>query len=424
MMEIVKIEKLVFGGQALGRLHGGAIFIWNALPGEEVEIEIVKKKKNYFEALAKNIIKPSPYRIEPKEDHFLSCSPWQILDFKRENFWKKMIASETYKKIGKLSADIKLDIVSDDKKQYGYRNKIEYSFAENNKQISLAFFQRGKKFRYPIFDCQLSKPEINQTAHYILDWINKNKIPMRSLKSLIIRSNELGETIAALFIKDVLNFESYPKLDEKFLGFHLFYSTHKSPASVITDTIYASGRDYLVDKLNNVKLKFGLLSFFQINIPIFKKALDDILKFLGEEKFIVDYYSGVGSISLPLAHKFKSAALVDNNEEAIGYANGNIKQNKINNCKAKLAPAEKLVDLIDSDKIIILDPPRAGLHKNVIKKILKEKPLRIIYLSCNISTQARDMAFLSEYYKINFLKLYNFFPRTPHIEALCVLDKK
>ncbi|MFZ2189463.1 MAG: methyltransferase, partial [Candidatus Magasanikiibacteriota bacterium] len=150
----------------------------------------------------------------------------------------------------------------------------------------------------------------------------------------------------------------------------------------------------------------------------------DIGKFLDKAKSVVDFYSGVGAIALPLHDKYKSAVLVESNEEAVEYAKENIILNKINNCEAQLSPAEKIVDLITKDKIIIFDPPRAGLHEDVVKQVLATLPERIIYLSCNLSTQARDIKLLSEKYQVKFLKLYNFFPRTPHVEGLCVLELK
>lgn len=420
----IKIEKLVFGGQGLGKFEGKTAFVWNALPGEEVEADLIKKRKNIIEAIAVNILKPSPERIKNREDHFLACSPWQILDFQKENYWKEEIAKETYIKFAGLEHNLKLEIISGDE-QYGYRNKMEYSFTLNkNNAISLAFFIRGKHKLAAIENCELATPEINKTAQKILDWINDNQIEIRSLKSLIIRSNRKGETIASLFIKDVLTFKKYPELDNELIGFILYFSIPQSPASVPTQILYSIGQTYLTEEINKVQLKYGALSFFQVNIPIFESALKDIEQFLDKKRDVVDFYSGSGAISLPLHKKFKSAILVDNNEESINLAKENIKLNKIKNCQAEFSPAERIVDLIEKNKIIIFDPPRVGLHYKVIDKVLGVQPRRVIYLSCNLATQARDIKLLSREYVVKFLKLYNFFPRTPHIEGLCVLDKK
>ena len=180
---IVKIEKLVFGGQALARLKTGqTVFIWNALPGETVEIEIITKKRNYLEATAKKIIIPSKDRIEPQTSHYLSTSAWEIITPKKEKQYKIEIAQETYKKIG-LFETPNLTIESLDK-NFEYRNKIEYSFCDKNfiyktrkqkelekntankitkEDISLAFYERGGKDRIPVTNCKLATKEINKT---------------------------------------------------------------------------------------------------------------------------------------------------------------------------------------------------------------------------------------------------------------------
>ncbi|PIR76248.1 MAG: hypothetical protein COU32_03185 [Candidatus Magasanikbacteria bacterium CG10_big_fil_rev_8_21_14_0_10_42_10] len=448
----VTIEKLVFGGQGLTRLgdvgnprfNGKTVFVWNALPQEMLEIEIIKNKKTYLEAVAVTIIKPSPERTTPKETYFLSTSPWQILSPERENYWKKAIAAETYSKIGDLILSANsLDIASDGV-DYGYRNKMEFTFTSpylalrttthgkdhlalppppNTEPISLAFFERGGKTRFAVTSSALSMPHITNTSQYILKWINEQQIPIRSLKSLIVRGTSDGKTIAALFIKDKLTFDTYPTLHENMVGFQLYYSTHKSPAAVPTELLYTIGQDELQQNILGTPLTFGALSFFQINPPLFEMALKDMAAFLDPKKPLIDFYAGVGAISLPLAMNREKTILVESNEEATYYAQKNIDLNKIPNAVVHCMPAEKMVDAITAERQIILDPPRAGLHVSVIQRLLAVKPERIIYLSCNLSTQARDMKMLSEHYKPIFFKLYNFFPRTPHIEGLVVLEK-
>lgn len=423
--ETLRIEKLVFGGQGLARnAKGQVVFVWNALPGELVEIQYIKRKKDHLQAIATDILEPSPDRVEPKDDHYLSSSPWQMMSESAERTWKKAMAIEAYNKIGELilSADqVDLCEVGD---AYGYRNKMEFSFAPNeNDEMCLAFFRRGKNLRVPIQDAHLAHPAIMTTANEILAWIRKHNIPHRSLKSLIVRSTQAGDSLAALFIKDRLPFDDYPELSDSLKGFHLYYSTHKSPASVVTDTLYTAGQDYLEESILGTTLRFGLLSFFQINPPIFEEALKDIAAFLDPKAPLLDFYAGVGAIGLPLAGARGETVLVESNQQAIDYANVNIQENNIQGATAHCLPAEKILEVINGNKQIVVDPPRAGLHKDVVSTLLKAAPEKIIYLSCNISTQARDMRMLSSRYKPIFIKLYNFFPRTPHVEGLVVLEK-
>ena len=156
---------------------------------------------------------------------------------------------------------------------------------------------------------------------------------------------------------------------------------------------------------------------------MFAKALKDIAAFTDVKTELIDYYSGVGAISLPISKNRARCTLVDNNQQAIEFAKHNIKANNLQNCEAICTPSENMTKLIARDKLIILDPPRAGLDDKITSRLLISTPPRIIYLSCDLSTQARDIGRLSEKYQVSFLKLYNFFPRTPHIEGLCVLDR-
>jgi 23S rRNA (uracil1939-C5)-methyltransferase len=426
------------------RLNNKPVFVWNALPGEEVVIEIIKNKKTYLDATAVQILKPSPERISPREGSFLSTSAWQILSPERENYWKRAIAAETYSKIGDMiispdGLDIGYDGVD-----WGYRNKVEFTFcspyffernaltieerktmrpAPADDPISLAFFERGGRSRFAVDRSALSADSLNDTAEHILSWINSIHIPIRSLKSLIVRTNTAGQTIGALFLKDKLNCASYPELTDSFVGFQLYYSTHKSPTSVPTALLYSVGQDYLVQDILGTQMKFGALSFFQINPPVFELAVKDIAMFLDAKKPVVDFYAGVGAISLPLAMNRTETLLVESNDEAVAYATENIARNNINHAQATCEMTEDMLGEITRERQIILDPPRAGLHETVIKRLLEVRPERIIYLSCNISTQARDMKMLSEVYRPIFMKLYNFFPRTPHIEGLVVLER-
>lgn len=416
------IEKLVFGGQGLAHAPTGqVVFVWNALPEEIAEVEIIKRQKTHWEGIARTIISPSPERCAPLEEHYLICSPWQIMPPTIEHAWKMEMARETYHKIGNF---VCLPDIAADEHEYGYRNKMEYSFTMHEGKISFAFFERGAHTYHALKNCSLADPIINRVAEPVLDWINNHKIPMRSLRSLIIRSNSQGKAIAALFIKDELSFSDFPSLSKELVGFQLYYSFYKTPAAVPTKLLYSTGDTALQTTLNKVSLAFGLLSFFQIHVPVFEETLKDMKNFLDPHSEIVDFYGGVGSIGLPLHRFMRGGVIVDNNAEAIAYAEKNIQANNISNFRAECRAAEEMTELIMSDKIIILDPPRAGLHHDVTQKLIKELPKTILYLSCNLSTQARDISALLPYYNIIFSRLYNFFPRTPHVEGLIVLRRK
>lgn len=421
-MDKVKIEKLVFGGQGMGRIENKVAFIWGAIPGEEVEFQVIRKKKNFIEGIAKNILTPSPCRTEPKDDHYLSCSPWQSISYEEENKWKVEIAAETYAKFAGFR-DLNLQIGAPEK-AYEYRNKLEYNFTKNRLgQVSLAFHFRGTHNLRPIDFCALGDEAVKKASEEIISEIRKGGVPLSALKSLIVRSDSKGNSAAALFVTDREYLKKYyiPN-PNNVKGFQIYYSNPLSPASVPTELLLTNGETELETEINGVRLRFGLLSFFQINPPIFEEALKDIKLHLGNER-IIDYYSGVGAISLPLHNSFSEAVLIEENAEAIDFAVENIALNGFTNVAVKNALAEDTDIEINKKDVVILDPPRTGLHKDMVNQLLKKEPKKIIYLSCGLDTHARDIQMLSTKYKPVFWKLYNFFPRTPHIEGLCVLER-
>lgn len=416
-----EIEKLVFGGYGLGRYQEKIVFVYNALPGERVQAWVNKDKKHHAEAIATHILASSPHRIAPLEAHFLSCSPWQIMDYDQENAWKNTIAQEVFRTFAHLDfADL---VLVNEPARMHYRNKMEFSFWEEDGEISLAFFKRGQKRKQPIPQCTLAHENINAVALWIVEALNRHCVSRFALKTVILRSNLLGEVMAALFVKE----EAFPPLEEISLneqlkGFSIHYSNPQSPASVSTKILHQRGVSFLQETILKKSFHYGMMSFFQIHVTLFEKVLERIKGFVAGEE-IVDYYCGVGAIGIALAEAVKNAVMVDISEESIHFARQNIKNNDLPHFSAHCSKAESLLEHIVPHKTIILDPPRSGLHPKLLKGLCEKRPKRIVYLSCNISTCARDLQELQRHYRIIFKEAYNFFPATPHIEFLCVLDR-
>ena len=205
------------------------------------------------------------------------------------------------------------------------------------------------------------------------------------------------------------------------IGFELIFSNPLSPASVINKKLQEWGTTHLTDTIFDTQFIYTIDGFFQINIPVYTQALTDMKKWVKKGKPLVDMYSGVGTIGLTIGSD--DVTLIEINENAVAEARQNIQNLKTKkSVRLLLASSENALDYINSNSTIIVDPPRAGLHKDVVEKLLAESPERIIYLSCNPVTQARDVAILSEKYGILYHRGYNFFPRTPHIEHLVILE--
>jgi 23S rRNA (uracil1939-C5)-methyltransferase len=423
----VNLDKIVGGGQTIGTLDDGCkIFVWGGLPGETVKVQITKKKSKMAEGIVAEVTKPSAERIEPlDQDSYLSTSPWQIMEFDSEQRFKSALIEEAFE----LHDIVLPDIISvySDEKQYGYRNKIEFSWWWDNtaKQLDLAFFKRATHTKTPVDGSSLAMPAINKAAISIRNFLRDKNTSAYSLKTLLIRCDQSGNVVAQLYVKDenfaLLTPEEISTLGLQ--GFEIIFSNPKSPASVITKRLQEWGITSLNDKILDVDFNYAVEGFFQINLPIYEQALNDMKKWVTPDKPTVDLYSGVGTIGLTIGGT--DVTMVEINEHAFQEMERNIMSLKRREAvKAILAPTESALEHITQDSTIIVDPPRAGLHEYVINKLLETKPARIIYLSCNPVTQARDVALLSEKYGIKWHMGYNFFPRTPHIEHLVVLDLK
>lgn len=424
-IETVKLEKIVGGGQTVGSLtNGQRVFVWGGLPGETVKIQITKRKAKMSEGLVTEVIKTSDNRVEPKDlTSFLSTSPWQIMNNDSERSSKISLINEAFE-LAKIKLPQKIQFFEDNNPYY-YRNKVEFSWwwDKNRDTLDLAFFKRGSHNKTPVDGTGLAKNCLNIAGKRIRDLLRAKKVSGRDLKTLLLRCDQQDNVVAQLYIKtpDFLNLteKELKKLDIQ--GFEVIYSDSKSPASVITKRLQAWGNIILTDDILGTSFSYTAESFFQINLPVYEQALQDMKKWVDHKRPTIDLYSGVGTIGLTIGSR--PTILIESNEHAATEMKKNIKTLKQKEIRAILSPSEKVLEYIDNDSNIIVDPPRAGLHNNVVQKILQTTPPHIIYLSCNPVTQARDVAKLLEKYQIKWQCGYNFFPRTPHVENLIILDK-
>jgi 23S rRNA (uracil1939-C5)-methyltransferase len=425
--ETVYLDKVVGGGQTLGQFQDGKkVFVWGGVPGEKVTVRLTKSKSKFAEGIVTEVHEPSPQRIEARDpESYLSTSPWQIYSFEAEQHYKAALIEEAFE-----LHDIVLPdpiTIKTDSKQYEYRNKVEFSFWWNSErnQLDLAFFRRGGHSKVAVDGTSLAMPAITEAAQKILELLRAHKIEGRNLKTLLIRTSQDGRVSAQLYIKDKDAAKKLPEADLKALklaGIELIYSDHRSPASVITEKILSVGDSTLTDTILDIPFYYATESFFQVNIPLYAMALTDMRKFIPTNKPVIDMYSGVGSIGLTIGGG--SPTLVEVNDAAVQEMRRNTKQLG-RHATIVHASSETALEHISSDATIIVDPPRAGLHEKVVLELIEKAPQRIIYLSCNPVTQARDIAYLAAgNYGIRAHIGYNFFPRTPHIEHLVILDKK
>ena len=420
----LEFKKIVGDGKALGRSEGKVVFCYGVLPEETARVLITFEKKNFAEAELLEILKPSPRRIAPREDHYISCSPWQVMDYEFQCETKKGLIEDLLYQTTKET--IKLDKFYTAKDTFGYRTKIEYSFTGEPGALSFAFHKRGnyrEKFLLPE-GCALMSPGTNAVAVKILAVINELKLSTADLKTLIIReAKKPGSRVAALYMKR----QDIELPEMKFEGLDGFLAVYSNPVSSISQVdgvVKAWGNDFVTEELAGSKFSYGFDCFFQNNMELFEEALKEIRAASFKCGKLVDLYAGVGVIGLTLRDLADKVYAVESSENSSKYAALNASQNKAPHYEIVCSMSEKAKgDIFEGTDIIVLDPPRAGLHNNVIKRIMEILPKRIIYLSCNPITQGRDAAFFLEKYKIIRSAGFDFYPNTPHSETLLVFER-
>ena len=414
------VEKFVPGGEALASFadrllpdgsenpyYGKKVFLWNALPGEKVKkFQVLKEKSSYLEAVALEIDSPSLRRVAPKDACFLSTSPWQILDWDYELEQKRELIKESLSQAHlELPDGVEVEPVKTDGTEWSYRNKMEYSLYWDNaeEKIFLAFHNRGSHAKIPLkpssspsdassgnpASSSLERKEIAEKAFKIVEELNSAHASARDFQSLLLRSSQSGVVSGGLF-ENKKPHPTFENLSDTLLGHEYSYSPN---------------------------------GFFQINLPVYELALKEIKKAVDASPNlkVLDLYAGVGTIGLSVAPS-RDLTLVECNKDAFRELKNNAKDwQGINPVFTK---SEDALDYIAPDEIVILDPPRAGCDKKLIDRLLEACPKKIIYLSCNPSTQARDVALLTieGRYKISRILPFNFFPKTPHIENLIILE--
>ncbi len=283
------LDRIIGGGQTIGTLGGDSsmagkkCLVWGGLPGETVQVQITKKKSNFVEGVVTEVLASSAERIAPQDpESYLSTSPWQIMNFDAELHYKAALIEEAFE-LHDIVLPQPIGVWSDGV-EYGYRNKIEYSFwyDPDADKLDLAFFRRGTHGRIPVTHTSLASDAINSTAQTILASINQLKIDGRTLKTLLIRSSRAGDVAWQLYVKDqdFGTAELVATLGDLANRGEIIYSNPKSPASVITERLYGGSDIVLEDTILDVPFRYATEGFFQINLPVYEQALRDMQQWL------------------------------------------------------------------------------------------------------------------------------------------------
>jgi 23S rRNA (uracil1939-C5)-methyltransferase len=451
----VEITDLAFGGRGLTRLEGLTVFVDQAVPGDCAGICITKKKKNYAEASLVRLIKPSVDRITPPCEYSGFCGGcrWQFLRYDRQLAYKRQHVADCLEHIGIIKkTPVHPTIPSH--RVFGYRNKMEFSFSDRrwlrpdemvrddiDTHFALGLHVPGTF--YKVIDtrsCLLQPDTGNQILDDVRSFVKSSPRPVYGLRShvgfwrfLMLRHSVAfdhwminlitaeSDPCSLQALSDLL-MEKYPKIASIINNV-----TSRRAAVAIGDfEQILAGDSFILDKIGAYEFEISANSFFQTNTAGAQRLYETIKKYAGlsgSEK-VLDLYSGTGTIPMVLSDSAQEIIGVEISESAVADAEKNCRRNKILNCRFVRGDIRRVLpDMMNRPDVLIIDPPRAGIHKEVAEQILDMAPDRIVYVSCNPATLARDLGMMVENYRVAEVQPVDMFPLTYHVEAVARLEK-
>lgn len=460
ILENVKIEAVAAEGKSLAHVDGTVVFVEFAVPGDIVNVKVTKKKKNYMEGFILEIVKPSEDRLQPFCEHFGICGGcrWQPLPYdmqlkaKQQQVWDQLV------RIGHLEIPDISPILPSDKTKY-YRNKLEFTFSNkrwiyNNEdpdsltdeeRLGLGFHV-GKFFDkvLDIKHCSLQPEPSNEIRLFIREYAVTHNLEFYNirentgfLRNIIVRNNQVGDVMLTVCFAYDDQDKIVPMLDAIAAEFPQIKSLHYVINEKLNDSIsdldciLYKGEDAIWETMGKLKFKIGPKSFYQTNSEQAYKLYSVAKEFaaLTGNEVVYDLYTGTGTIAQFISDKASKVIGIEYVKEAIEDARINAEANGISNCTFFDGDMKDILtaDFIKEHgkpEVMIIDPPRAGMHPDVVKVIIEAAPERIVYVSCNPASQARDLAMMSPMYEITAVQPVDMFPHTMHVENVCALKLK
>ncbi len=438
---------------------GRVIFLTNAVPGDVVDIQTTKKRKAYFEGVATHFHQLSPKRVKAKCLHFGTCGgcKWQDMGYEHQLFYKQKEVENNLRRIGHLELPATSPILGS-KKQYYYRNKMEFSFS-SNRWMTLEEIKSKEEikdrealgFHIPgmwdkildLKECHLQPDPSNAIRLEIKDFALKNRLTFFNprdqyglLRTLMVRTASTGEIMVLLqfFEEDPAKREllmnhikiAFPEITS------LLYVVNRKQNDTLYDqeVICYAGRDHIFEEMEGLRFKINAKSFYQTNSEQaheLYKITRDFAGLTGKE-LVYDLYTGTGTIAQFIAKKAKRVIGIESVPDAIEAAKENAVGNGLDNVAFFVGDMRHLFNAQfiaenGAPDVLITDPPRDGMHKDVVEQILEIAPSKVVYVSCNSATQARDLALMKEKYKITKVQPVDMFPQTHHVENVVLLEK-
>ncbi|MEK7145856.1 MAG: 23S rRNA (uracil(1939)-C(5))-methyltransferase RlmD, partial [Patescibacteria group bacterium] len=444
----VRIERLVFGGRGIGDFEGRKVFVDHTVPGDEVKVRLTRIKPNYAEAKLVEVVKPSEDRVKPRCKHFDTCGgcSWQFLPYEKQCEVKEQQVRDALERIGRLNSTLVEPLIPCEEPWF-YRNKMELSFgADENGKAMLGFYPPGYHFEvFDLEECFLESEEMPGLVKDIRDFAHEFDIkPFNKethegvLRNLVIREGKNSGERMLILLTQGSNFDRLKEFKKRFekdprITSLYWTAVHQVPGKrTFQEAEHLAGKETVKEILhleNGSSLEFEILpeAFFQTNTKqtevLYSKVLE--LAELSGDETVLDLYSGTGTIGLFCAHKAGKVIGIEINEDAVESAIRNAQRNRIENVNFILGKVEdELPPLKGKTDLIIVDPPRSGLGPEVTEVVASFEAKKIVYVSCNPSTLARDLQqFAALGYACRRVIPIDLFPQTSHVECVCVLEK-
>ncbi|MDY2943484.1 MAG: 23S rRNA (uracil(1939)-C(5))-methyltransferase RlmD [Paludibacteraceae bacterium] len=461
LLKDIEITGIAAEGKALTRVDDMVVFVPYCVPGDVVDLQVTKKKHSFMEARVERIVKPSVERCEAVCKHYGVCGgcKWQILPYPAQLRYKQQQVTDNLTRIGKVALP-EISPILGSKNIYAYRNKLEFTFADRKwlswDEIHAAGGLENIDNTYglgfhitncfdkvlDIEECHLMPDINNRIRNGIRQFAREHAMTFYNehthqgqLRTLILRANHKGEIMLILSFGEALDDNGFTLLEWLHREFPEIVSLQYVVNTKFNDTIgdldvqVFFGADHIMEEMEGLQFKVGPKSFYQTNTEqayeLYKVARN-FAELTGEER-VFDLYTGTGTIANFVAKQAKQVIGIEYVPEAIEDAKVNAKLNNLSNT---LFFAGDMKDILNEDfiaqygrpDVIITDPPRAGMHEDVVKTILFAEPKRIVYVSCNPATQARDLALLDEKYQVTKVQPVDMFPHTQHVENVVQLQ--
>ncbi|MDD6497626.1 MAG: 23S rRNA (uracil(1939)-C(5))-methyltransferase RlmD [Solobacterium sp.] len=431
----LEIKKMGINGEGIGYDHGVPVFIPGALMHETVDVKITQEKEKYKTAKLIRVIRKSKDRVEPECRYCDSCRACTLmhLKYERQLNYKKQTLKQALKKYADI--DMPVSIIKNDN-IYHYRNKFKLPFGMEKGKIVTGMYESERGRFVPIEDCIIHEEVLEKVRKQILEIMNKYKLKAynertrEGYRSLIMRT--FNNKIALVFVVGD-NTDLEPMLSdltriEEVSSIYYSVNTNKKYINALeNDLVHVFGKNCLNARINDLKLVFTPKSFFQLNTRQAEVLYDEAVSLIDEnDEEILEAYCGVGVMSLMAARKAKHVTGVEIVPDAIDNAKKNARYNKIDNVDFVVGDSGSVMEEISKEKqldCLIVDPPRTGLDEKMINSILNSNAKKLIYVSCNPSTLAKNLNVLKEYYNIESIRAIDVFSNTEHVESIVYLAR-